>query len=99
MGLIKVGLFGTASVVMTGPSASARSLVVPLSAVTRIAERDVVFVRHSDGDYELHPLTLGRSAAGYIAVLSGLREGEAVVVNGVFTLKSAVLKSTFGEED
>jgi hypothetical protein len=32
-------------------------------------------------------------------VLNGLREGEQVVVDGVFTLKSAVLKSTFGEAE
>ena len=44
-------------------------------------------------------MTLGRSAAGRVEILSGLREGEQVVVDGVFTLKSAVLKSTFGEEE
>lgn len=98
-GLLKVGLFGTATVVMTGPAAAMLRLVVPLGAVTKIADRDVVFVRHPDGDYEVHPVTLGRSAAGKVEVLSGLREGEQVVVEGAFTLKSAVLKSTFGEED
>ena len=30
---------------------------------------------------------------------SGLRDGEQVVVEGVFTLKSAILKGTFGEEE
>jgi cobalt-zinc-cadmium efflux system membrane fusion protein len=44
-------------------------------------------------------VTLGGSAAGRVEVLGGLREGERVVVDGVFTLKSAVLKGTFGEED
>mgnify|MGYP000196210256 CR=1 FL=1 len=31
--------------------------------------------------------------------LSGLREGELVVVDGVFALKGAILKSTFAEEE
>jgi membrane fusion protein, heavy metal efflux system len=44
-------------------------------------------------------VTLGRSAGGKLEVLSGLRAGELVVVEGVFTLKSAVLKGTFGEEE
>jgi cobalt-zinc-cadmium efflux system membrane fusion protein len=59
----------------------------------------VAFVRQSDGDFELHPVTLGRTAAGRVEILSGLRAGETVVVDGVFTLKSAILKGTFGEED
>jgi hypothetical protein len=32
-------------------------------------------------------------------VLSGLREGEAVVIDGAFTLKSLVLKSTIAEDE
>jgi hypothetical protein len=44
-------------------------------------------------------VTLGRSAEGHVEILSGLRAEEAVVVNGAFTLKSAILKGTFGEED
>ena len=96
---LKVGLFGTATVVMTGPQATAPRLVVALGAVTKLVHRDVVFVHHADGDFELHPVTLGRSAAGKVEVISGLLEGELVVTEGVFTLKSAVLKSTFGEED
>ncbi|HEX2571104.1 MAG TPA: efflux RND transporter periplasmic adaptor subunit [Polyangia bacterium] len=97
--LLKVGLFGMATVVDTSPTAAAPRLVVPLGAVTKIADREVVFVRQPDGDFEVHPVTLGRSAAGRVEVLSGLRAGELVVVEGVFTLKSAVLKGTFGEEE
>ena len=42
---------------------------------------------------------IGESAAGKVEVLSGLREGEDVVIEGVFTLKSMVLKSAFAEEE
>ncbi len=97
--LIKVGLFGTARVVTNPAITTAKRVVVPLTAVTRVANKDVVFVRQPDGDYEIHPVTTGRSAAGRMEILTGLRAGEEVVVNGVFTLKSAVLKSTFGEDE
>jgi cobalt-zinc-cadmium efflux system membrane fusion protein len=97
--LVKVGLFGTARVAIGPAGAQTRRVVVPLGAVTRVAARDVVFVRQPDGDFELHPVTLGRTAGGRVEILSGLREGEQIVVEGVFTLKSAVLKGTFGEED
>jgi len=97
--LLKVGLFGTARVVAGAANPARKRVVVPLSAVTQLPDRNVVFVLQPDGDFEVHPVTLGQSAAGRIEVLGGLREGERVVVDGVFTLKSAVLKSTFGEED
>jgi cobalt-zinc-cadmium efflux system membrane fusion protein len=97
--LVKVGLFGTARVVIGDPESRTKRVVVPLRAVTRVANRDVVFVRQPDEDFELHPVTVGRSAGGRTEILSGLRVGEQVVVEGVFTLKSAILKSTFGEED
>jgi membrane fusion protein, heavy metal efflux system len=97
--LLKVGLFGTARVVAGTATVQRRHVVVPLSAITQLPEKNVVFVLQADGDFEVHPVTLGGSAAGRVEVLGGLREGERVVVEGVFTLKSAVLKGTFGEED
>jgi membrane fusion protein, heavy metal efflux system len=95
--LLKVGLFGSARVVTEGLGGRQPHVVVPLTAVTKVADRDVAFVLQPDGDFELHPVTLGRTAANQVEVLSGLRAGERVVTEGIFTLKSAVLKSTFGE--
>jgi cobalt-zinc-cadmium efflux system membrane fusion protein len=97
--LVKVGLFGTARVVIGPTETATKRVVVPLSAVTRVAAKDVVFVRQADGDFEIHPITLGRTAGGRVEILSGLRAGEAVVVDGAFTLKGAILKSTFSEEE
>jgi membrane fusion protein, heavy metal efflux system len=97
--LLRVGLFGTAHVSSEGAGDAQPVLVVPRSALTDVADRDVVFVRHADKDFELHEVSLGRSAAGKVEILAGLREGEQVVVDGVFTLKSAILKSTFAEEE
>ena len=97
--LLRLGLFGVARVTTSEPSKREAALVVPRSAVTEIAQKPVVFVRQSDGDFDLHEVTLGGSGLGKVEVQSGLREGEQVVKSGVFTLKSAVLKSTFGEDD
>jgi cobalt-zinc-cadmium efflux system membrane fusion protein len=97
--LVKVGLFGTARVVVGPAETGAKRVVVPLAAVTRVASKDVVFVRQPDGDFELHPVTLGHTAGGRVEILGGLRSGESVVIDGAFTLKSAILKGTFGEEN
>jgi membrane fusion protein, heavy metal efflux system len=97
--LVKVGLFGTARVVVGPAETTTKRVVVPVSAVTRVANKDVVFVRQPDGDFELHPVTVGQAAGGRVELLSGLRAGEQVVVEGTFSLKSAILKSTFGEKE
>jgi cobalt-zinc-cadmium efflux system membrane fusion protein len=96
---LKVGLFGKARVAVADATPTPPQLVVPLNAVVRIAEEPVVFVRQTDGHFEVHPVKLGRSAEGQVETLSGLRAGEEVVVEGAFTVKSVVLKGSFAEED
>jgi cobalt-zinc-cadmium efflux system membrane fusion protein len=95
---LRLGLFGTARVSVPS-EIQGDHITVPLSAVTEIGDRKAVFVRHPDGDFEVHEVRLGQSAGGLVAVISGLREGEEVAVSGVHTLKSAVLKATMEEEE
>lgn len=97
--LLRVGLFGTAFVSTGDVDKSEATLVVPRNALTDLAGKQVVFVQQPDSDYELHEVVLGAAAIGKVQILSGLREGERVVTQGVFTLKSAVLKNTFAEEE
>lgn len=97
--LLRLGLFGVARVGTGEESKKTPVLVVPRSAVTEIGRKPVVFVKQPDGDFDLHEVVLGEGALGKVEVVNGLREGEQAVVEGVFTLKSAVLKSTFGEEE
>jgi cobalt-zinc-cadmium efflux system membrane fusion protein len=95
---VRLGLYGIARVSLPSPGGG-EHVVVPLSAVTELGERKVVFVRHSeDGDFQVHDVRLGASAGGDVQVLSGLDEGEEVVTAGVHTLRSVVLKSTLDEE-
>ncbi len=97
--IFRLGLFGVAHVGTHAEVKKAPVLVVPRSAVTEIGRKSVVFVKQSDGDYDVHDVVLGEGSLGKVEVVNGLREGEQAVVEGVFTLKSAVLKSTFGEEE
>jgi cobalt-zinc-cadmium efflux system membrane fusion protein len=97
--LLRVGLFGVARVGLGQGDNKETVLVVPRTAVTEIAGKTVVFVRQPDGDFERHDVTLGAGALGKVQIVTGLREGEQVVVEGVFTLKSAVLKSSFAPDE
>jgi cobalt-zinc-cadmium efflux system membrane fusion protein len=96
-GLLRLGLFGTCQVSLGSGDQAAAKLVVDHASVTEVGGKSVVFVREKDGAFELHEVTLGREALGKVEILAGLREGEEVVTDGVFTLKSMALKGSFGE--
>ncbi len=96
--VLRLGLFGVAHVAI-GTEQSGPVLVVPRTAVMEVSGKPVVFVRHPDGDFELHEVVLGQSNLGKVQVISGLREGENIVVEGAFTIKSAVLRASLAEEE
>ena len=70
---------------------------VPESAVIRLGATDVVFVRTSPTSFELRPVRLGVFDGSHFEVLDGIAPDAEVVVQGVFYLKSALVKGT-GEE-
>jgi cobalt-zinc-cadmium efflux system membrane fusion protein len=113
--MLRIGLFGKARVVTKGERAGEPSLVVPRSALTDVAGKQVVFV-HGSGEqfrrradsaptfipseeFELHEVTSGEGAAGKVRILSGLREGEEVVFSGAFTIKSVLLRGTLADQE
>jgi cobalt-zinc-cadmium efflux system membrane fusion protein len=97
--LLRIGLFGVSQISLDGPAASEPKLVVPQASVTEIAGKSVVFVREAPNEFELHEVTLGRESLGRREILAGLRENEEVVSDGVFSLKSIVLKGSFAEDE
>jgi len=97
-GLLRIGLFGTARVSKGGVTGEPR-LVVARTALIDVAGKTVVFVRQPDGDFELHEVATGDAALGRVEIVSGLREGENVVIEGAFTLKSAVLRTSLAEDE
>ncbi len=97
--LLRIGLFGTARVSTGEAGTQTPVLVVPRTALAEIGGKPVAFVRHADDDFELHEVVTGESSLGKVEIVNGLREGEEVVVEGVFTLKSVVLKGTIAEDE
>ncbi|GMV50982.1 MAG: Cobalt-zinc-cadmium resistance protein CzcB [Nitrospirae bacterium] len=67
-------------------------LAVPLSAVTTVEQQRGLFVEQDQG-YSFRPISGGREGGGWIEITSGVAEGERVVVDGVFDLKTLLLKS------
>ncbi len=80
--------------VQTGSSAPV--IAVPEAAVVLMEGSPTIFKVEGD---ELHPqaVEVGVSRGGWTEIRSGLPEGEEIVVQGVFFLKSLILKSQMGE--
>lgn len=97
-GRLRIGLFGTAHV-MIGGAMEGDALTVPRSALTTLHGKEVVFVRGPDGDFAPKNVLTGDASPGRVAVLAGLGEGDDVVVRGVFSLKSIALRAAIAEEE
>ncbi|MDK2743201.1 MAG: efflux RND transporter periplasmic adaptor subunit [Nitrospira sp. BO4] len=67
-------------------------LAVPEAALQRDQGRTFVFVQRSANEYELREVHVGESNGTLTSILGGLNEGEPVVTNGAFVLKSELLK-------
>ena len=55
-------------------------------------DRSFVFVQQQPGVYEARTVKLGDKNGTFVEVREGLQEGEVVVQEGAFTLKSELLK-------
>ncbi len=67
-------------------------LLVPLSALQRWRDQDVVFVRTGE-TYTARPVMLGRRDNQRVQILSGLQAGEEIVVKQSYLLKADLDKS------
>jgi cobalt-zinc-cadmium efflux system membrane fusion protein len=68
-------------------------LTVPTAALQRVRDRWCVFVPKDAKTFEIRAVGRGRDLVGEVEVLTGLRSGETVVVDGAFLLKAETEKS------
>jgi Cu(I)/Ag(I) efflux system membrane fusion protein len=70
-------------------------LVVPSEAVIMTGERTVVIVARDGGGFDVVDVSVGAEANGRTAILSGLTQGQSIVLSGQFLIDSeASLRST-----
>jgi cobalt-zinc-cadmium efflux system membrane fusion protein len=67
-------------------------LGVPRSAVLQVEGDNTVFVAAGDNTYVARPVELGVSAGDWVEITRGLIEGDVVVTEGAFVLKSELLR-------
>ena len=64
------------------------AVAVPTAAVINTGKRTLVYIEDSPGRFRMQEVTIGQEAESYTLVLSGLKEGDMVVVQGNFLLDS-----------
>lgn len=93
-GLLRPGMSATASLPV---GEQGTLLAVPAAAVQRVRDRWCVFIPKDDRTFEIRPIGRGRDIAGEVEILSGVRAGESIVVDGAFLLKAETERSAEGE--
>jgi len=69
-------------------SAPQQRLLVPSSAIVREFNKDHVFVQLDAKSFKLRAVSLGEESNGYMTVVSGLIDGERIVIEGAFHLNN-----------
>jgi cobalt-zinc-cadmium efflux system membrane fusion protein len=85
-GLLRPGMSATAWLPMG--DASGVILTVPAAALQRVRDRWCVFIPRDASSFEIRAVGRGRDLAEEVEVVSGLRAGDIVVVDGAFLLKA-----------
>ena len=90
-GFLKPGMFVTGKIRISPTSTVSRSLTIPDSAVLWTGKRSIVYVKTSPNEpiFEMREITLGIKSGDYYQVIDGLKNGDAIVTNSIFTVDAA----------
>lgn len=94
--LLRPGMFATAHLEVTLTEAA---VLLPRDAVLYFGDRDVVFVEHEPGIYEVREVQVGAESGQRTQILHGVAEGERVVARANFFLdaESRLMESMIGQ--
>jgi multidrug efflux pump subunit AcrA (membrane-fusion protein) len=92
--ILKLGMFVLAEISVKSPE---KYIVVPVEAVHSSGDEKMIFVKTAPEKFEAHKVTVAEQSAGKAAISSGICEGEEMVTENSFLLKSELLKSKMGD--
>jgi cobalt-zinc-cadmium efflux system membrane fusion protein len=96
-GILRPGMSANARLEITGRTQTV--LAVPAAALQRVGEAWLAFVPTNPQEFEMRPVGRGRDLGTEVEVLSGLKAGETVVVEGAFLLKAEAEKRRGGGDE
>jgi len=91
-GLLRPGQFVSALLRGDPKRVAAPVLAVARRAIVTVDGKSLVFVKRADGMFTPRNIELGASGGELVEVLRGLAEGDNVVTEGAFLLKSELLR-------
>ena len=91
--LLKLGMFAAAEISV---ESAKEYIVVPIEAVHSSGDKNIIFIKTGPEKFEAREVTVSERSASQAAISSGIREGEEIVVENSFLLKSELLKSQMG---
>jgi cobalt-zinc-cadmium efflux system membrane fusion protein len=77
---------------------SKQAIAVPSAALQVVEGKNVVFIRHSQTQFEKREVERGVTVNQQTEILRGLKQGEPVVTQGAFHLKSILAGGELGED-
>jgi cobalt-zinc-cadmium efflux system membrane fusion protein len=96
-GALRPGMSATARLEVVGTTQQV--LAVPAAAVQRVGQEWLAFVPRSSQEFEMRPVGRGRDLGNEVEIVSGLKAGETVVVDGAFLLKAEAEKRRGGGDE
>jgi cobalt-zinc-cadmium efflux system membrane fusion protein len=94
---LRPGMSASAAVPVGGSGAPI--LTVAVAAVQRVRNEWCVFLPKDPNHFEIRRIGRGRDLGGEVEVLSGLKAGEQIVVDGAFLLKAQAEKGEGGHDE
>mgnify|MGYP001596759858 CR=1 FL=1 len=88
--LLKLGMFVRGEIVVKDEE---NYVIVPSEALQSVEGKTVVFVKSGPESFEVREVSVKLANKEQAAILSGIKEGEMVVTQGSFILKSKLLES------
>ena len=77
---------------------SKQAIAIPSAALQVVEGKNVVFIRHSQTQFEKREVEKGVTVKQQTEILRGLKQGEPVVTQGAFHLKSILAGGELGED-
>jgi cobalt-zinc-cadmium efflux system membrane fusion protein len=107
---VRVVVPNTSGELRPGTSASARfdlpdppprsgetRVLIPRTAVQELNQASVVFVPAGERKFKSQAVTLGSSFGNQVEVISGVKAGDRIVIQGAFTLKAQALRGAVAD--
>lgn len=89
---LRPGMFARATLTLPSTHEEQKVMVVPQDAIQEVDGMPVIFVEERPGSYLVRSVEVGKRSGAAIEVRAGVTEGQRVVTQGSFYLKSILLK-------